>query len=233
MRRGNGFSRSRAKAITAKGFRSVDFQQNESAEIAEIVRELGKKQSVFERKGRFKKLTPFGLALALMNEMRKIKWTEVNRISVMPGKSGKARIIPVSPGKVTFEVTPPPNMRDAKFKCTIRYFEFKNGTRISPVERSMDQDKPCLEVDRGILKSLIPRVELRDVEAYFKDATLNLTLGTTVATLDFHEYPKGHPHQIKKTRGVFKVTAYNHAIEQMKLERLIEQYRRKHPDQFD
>jgi len=231
--RGNGFSRSRAKAITAKGFRVADLATDESAEIAEMVAGLKQSQGSFEGKGFSKKLSPFSLAASLVNVLRKIKRTEVNQISIMPGKSGSARIIPVSPGKVTFEVTPPPNMRDAKFDCTIRYFEFKNGTRIAPVEITLNQNRPYLEVDRGILKTLIPRVKLRDVEAYFDDVALNLTMGTTVATLDFHDYPQGHPHQIKKTRGVFKITAHNDAVEQMKLERLIEQYRRKHPDQFD
>jgi len=231
--RDNGFSRSRAKAITAKGFRATDICLDEIAEIADMVTSLKQRKSVYEQKAFLKKITPAVLALAFMRELRKIKRAEVNKISVMPGKSGRARIIPVSPGKVTFEVTPPSNMKDAKFDCTIRYFEFKNGTRIVPVEVTLNQNRPYVEVDRGILKSLIPKVKLRDVEAYFEDATLNLTLGTTVATLNFHGFPEGHPHQIKKTRGVFKVTAYNHAIEHMRIKRLIEQYRRKHPDQFD
>ncbi len=42
--RENGFSRSRAKAITAKGFKAVDLGDYETAEIAEMVRELKARQ---------------------------------------------------------------------------------------------------------------------------------------------------------------------------------------------
>lgn len=58
MLRDNGFSRSRAKAITAKGFKAVDLGTDESAEIAELVRELKARQLVLEEKGTRSKNVP-------------------------------------------------------------------------------------------------------------------------------------------------------------------------------
>jgi len=50
--RNNGFSRSRAKAITAKGFKAADFGADDSAEIAELVAELKARQGAFEGKSK-------------------------------------------------------------------------------------------------------------------------------------------------------------------------------------
>lgn len=47
--RDSGFSRNRAKAITAKGFKSADLSAGESAEIAAMVYELKARQEQFER----------------------------------------------------------------------------------------------------------------------------------------------------------------------------------------
>ncbi len=48
--RDNGFSRTRAKAITAKGFRAGDLQPDESAEIAEMITELKARRLSLEEK---------------------------------------------------------------------------------------------------------------------------------------------------------------------------------------
>lgn len=232
--RESGFSRSRAKAITAKGFGGSRSSRDHVEDIAELVQAVKYRQILMKKGlGGVKKLTPVALAGGLLDVLWRINREEVNQISVMPGGSGRARIVPVSPGKVTFEVIPPANMRDAKFKCDIRYYKIKDNKSIEPAEITLTHNKLSEEVDRGILKAALPSVRLRDVEDYFSDLALNLTKGTTVATLDFHEYPEGHPHQRERTRGVFKVKAINHAVEQMKLERAIEQYRRRNPDQFD
>jgi len=61
MLRDNGFSRSRAKAITAKGFKAIGFDADESAEIAEMVEALKGGQLQLEEKGfreRFQLLAP-------------------------------------------------------------------------------------------------------------------------------------------------------------------------------
>lgn len=50
MLRENGFSRSRAKTITAKGFKATDFAADETAEIAKIVTELKERRYVIEQK---------------------------------------------------------------------------------------------------------------------------------------------------------------------------------------
>ncbi|MBL4639381.1 MAG: HK97 family phage prohead protease, partial [Kordiimonadaceae bacterium] len=50
MLRENGFSRSRAKTITAKGFKATDFAADETAEIAEMVTELKERQVLLESK---------------------------------------------------------------------------------------------------------------------------------------------------------------------------------------
>jgi len=49
--RESGFSRTRAKAITAKGFKGADLTAGESAEIAALVYGLKRRQQVFEGKG--------------------------------------------------------------------------------------------------------------------------------------------------------------------------------------
>jgi len=55
MLRENGFSRSRAKAITAKGFKAADFGADQSAQIAEIVTGLKNRQlSIHQKQSRYK-----------------------------------------------------------------------------------------------------------------------------------------------------------------------------------
>lgn len=51
MLRENGFSRSRAKAITAKGFKAVELDADESSEIAELVSDLKLRKMALEEKG--------------------------------------------------------------------------------------------------------------------------------------------------------------------------------------
>jgi len=62
--RENGFSRSRAKTITAKGFKATDFAADESAEIAHVVAELKTRRDRLEEKRRSKKFFSRAEALA-------------------------------------------------------------------------------------------------------------------------------------------------------------------------
>lgn len=231
--REHGFSRTRAKAITAKGFGG--FEETDSAAIAELVTQLKERQRLLQRKGGFglDKFGPVGLALTFLGKIRRIAREEVNQISVQPGGSGTARIVSVSPGKVTFEITPPMNMPDAKFSCTIDYYKIVDNKRVEPDSITLTHNHLSEDVDRGILKAAVPSIRLQDIEAYFDDLALNAFKGTTKAKLKVEPFPPGHPHQLERPRGVFKIKAINWAVDQMKIERAIEQYRRRHPELFD
>jgi len=234
--RDNGFSRTRAKTIISKGFKGGDLDSISPQEIASLIAEVKRRQHKLERKNflsSLKKITPYYIALSALESIGKLVSEELNQVSVMPGQSASGRILPVSPGRVTFRVSPPTNMPDAQFKWSIRYYEFVNGKQVSPAVVTKDHTDTSITVDRGFMKGLVPNFKVQDVVDYYDDLLLNLFLGTTVATIKFMDFPDGHRHQIKKTKGVFKITVVNHVVEQMKVERMIEQYRRKHPELFD
>lgn len=194
--RNNGFSRRDAKMITAKGFKAADFSADESAEIAEIVRELKQRQqnlkpeetkNVLDSLGKF-----FGFASA------------INSVSLFPGEEhDDIAILPVAPGKVQFSVKAP---RGVKFECYVRYYKFVNGRAIRE-EVKLTHDRPARRVDRGIRKNLLPPTDLHEIYSYLSRLPRNVVIGSTRARLKHLPYDEEDPRRERRDRVKFILSA--------------------------
>jgi len=195
--RDNGFSRTRAKVITSKGFKGGDLETGESAEIAEMVVELNAKReallvtktrSVLDNIDKF-----FGYA------------TSINSVSLFPGESNDdIAILPVALGKVRFTVKAP---QGVNFECKIRYYKFTNRGRAIRDEITLNHNKPSRSVDRGIQRSPLPPTELHEIYAYLRKLPRNLILGSTRAMLKHLPYDEGDPRRGERSRVKFILSA--------------------------
>jgi len=148
MLRGNGFSRSRAKAITAKGFRSADLGSDESAEIAEMVAELKSSQSKLASKRLHdREMKSWGSALrwigrALADVALGVTGAYVHDFLKDLEKTGRQRVTPqpmtLTPGErahfairprldkkqMTYMVDALTDIKHLHFTCKINYVEW-------------------------------------------------------------------------------------------------------------
>lgn len=228
-----GFSHARAKSIAMGGWES-DFRaerkecvpsmkcpdasllgSDPSAEtqITALVSELKQRRRRLQQKGLWQDVQKF---LGMLPD-----WT--NRVELFPGeKVDDISITPVSPGEVTFSVTPPRSMPDAKFECRVYYYRFEKD-RLVRKELKLTDQRPSQKVDRGIQRSLWPGGRLPDAKEYFRRLFRNLTSGSTVASLKFYEFPDDHLKHNHRERGQFLIRARNHAVERFNRRRFLQQ----------
>jgi len=194
----------------------------ESAEIAALVYDLKRRQQAFEGKG------IKGILDQLAKLFRAVPlW--VNEVNLFPGDTVKdIRIVPVSYGKVVFSVIPPSDMPNARFKCTFHYTKFDNN-RFDLGRAFLNEGKLKEEVDRGILKSIIPDISQQDLAKYLQNIVRNWTTGPVHAELTFLKYDEKSPLAALNTRrGRFRLQARSKAVSDFKLREL----RRRYPDRY-
>jgi len=223
--REQGFSRNRAKAITAKGFRNTSIHDLVDQETELVSMLMEKKRLLLDYVA-----NNGGLELEQKNILDKITrflgitrpWA--NHVELFPGETIKDIVIlPVSPGKVTFSVTPPSSARDARFTCTIKTFKFV-GDEIRRHRETLTQNRLTARVDRGIRRSLFPKVSERDLLNYLERLGRNLFNGTTTAEFTFKDYGPNNPKNESGERARFLIRAKNQAVsDSTRIRRLREQ----------
>lgn len=171
----NGFSRSRAKAITAKGFKAVDLGHDESAEIAGMVQELEKRKTALEGKG-----AVFDLFLNLVQTAR----TPINRVGLVPGEKATLKIAPVKLGRVSFAIEAP---NFISFTCQISYYDFnykRPKRQTETLFSHQDGERLSFSVNRGAPPKFNP-LKPNDWKEQFPK---KLVLDSTEATIIYHKF---------------------------------------------
>lgn len=184
--RENGFSRSRAKAITAKGFKGDNFDGD--TDVVTLVSVLKNRQQRLEQKRSLDNiLSLFETAV-----------TPVNRVSVFPGKEKNFKIAPVKLGRVTFEIDAP---SWARFTCFINFYEFRRSGALQRQIKVTDQVR-SVTIDRGRPPSFNP-LKLRD---WFEQFPGQLVLDSTDATLVHHEHEDESIASLPQNAGRFAIS---------------------------
>ncbi len=193
MLRDAGFSRTRAKVITAKGFKGGSIDHSEMREIADLLRQ--KRQLLEMKRG-----IPGVDAILSMFETAR---TPINTVSVHPGDTKKLRVVPVKTGRVTFSIQAPDW---AHFKCTIHYIDFTRGTPLrDKVVLYSDGTSRLLRetVDRGKPPAFNPL----SLEDWHRQFPRQLVLDSTRATLEHFEHPEEAIRNLPQRPGRFVLKA--------------------------
>ncbi|MBL4836685.1 MAG: HK97 family phage prohead protease [Kordiimonadaceae bacterium] len=185
MLRENGFSRSRAKTITAKGFKATDFAADETAEIAQIVAELKGKQERLDYKNLGS--AAFDLFVNLVEAAR----TPINRVRLMPGQSKVFKVVPVKLGNVTFSIEAPSYLN---FTCDIKYYDFNSRRprrKTETLYANEHDTKTSVTVNRG----RPPKFNPLKPDDWRKQFPEQLVLDSTEAKIT---YQKSHDKDLEK-----------------------------------
>ena len=175
MLRDKGFSRSRAKAITAKGFRAADIEADESAEIAEMVETLQHGQLALKAK---LPLNRFFERLVGTTNIRS------QSIRLFPGKSGTVRVLGVKLGEVTFKVMAP---SFADWECDVEYYNFSSGRPVRKQETlylRKGASRESFTVNRG----KPPRFNPLKIDDWRKQFPEQLVLDSTKVTFRYLKF---------------------------------------------
>ncbi|WP_417451297.1 HK97 family phage prohead protease [Kordiimonas sp.] len=202
--RDNGFSRTRARAIIAKGFGS----EPDAHEIAALVAEVKRRQMLLDG-------TKAGKPdLGAMLRGLDVASTTVNSARLLPGKSAKrVPLVPVSPGQVKFLVQAP---TFARFRCEIYYSSYLQiGERATKRQervvlyRDGNSDHTEHLVNRGVLSGDVVRnLTLENLKDFLKHFPKNILFGETYFDLEYLPHAEGSILRDLPDREVmFKVKA--------------------------
>jgi len=192
MLRANGFSRSRAKAITAKGFKTADFEADESVEIAEMVAELKQRQIRFEEKS-----SALAFFERLLGSTRVIM-----SLRLFPGKSKTIRLPKVKLGRVTFKVDAPDF---ADWECAIEYYNFSSGRPVREQETlyvRKGNARDSVTVNRGKPPKFNP-LSASDWKKQFPE---QLVLDSTKATFTYLKFDEPALDDLRQRASTFSLS---------------------------
>jgi HK97 family phage prohead protease len=169
--RDNGFSRTRAKAITAKGFKASG-DELADIEIEAMVRALN------DRELKLKTDLPLNRFFERLMGATRIRPTMVR---LFPGQSKTVKIMGIKLGKVTFSVNAP---SFADWECDIAYYDFSSGRPVRLQEAlylRKGESRPKVTVNRG----KIPKFNVWSLSDWKKQFPEQLVLDSTLATFRY------------------------------------------------
>lgn len=193
MLRSAGFSRSRAKAITSKGF-AAGKKNVIGHEVAQLVADVRGRQHAIEGKRETS-------GMAAIMRLFEFARTPINRVSVFPGDTKTLLIAPVRLGRVTFTIDPPDW---TYFKCVIKYYDFNSGRPLRGEEtlyRNRETERLSVTVDRGRPPTFNP-LSLADWKRQFPE---QLVLDSTRAVLTHYKHPEAAIRDLPQPRGHFTI----------------------------
>lgn len=186
--RDNGFSRSQAKAIAAKGFKSVDFSSDESAEIADMVAALKQKQMMLEGKG--------SSAFDYFLNMVQVARTPINRIRLTVGQTKEILVAPVKLGRVTFKIDAPSYL---DFTCTISYYDFSSG-KPKREKETLYAHSVSTKLSGTVNRGRPPKFNPLKPDDWKRQFPEQLVLNSTKATITYHNFWKSEITDAAKGR---------------------------------
>lgn len=201
--RDKGFSRARAKAITAKGFG----EPNTGEAVAVLIEQLKASQERLMTKRRDIDVDK------LLRALDRVTQT-VNRVRLLPGQSkSRVPLLPVPLGRVRFEIDAPDY---AHFECRINYTLYqghgenaqKNWGDATLFRRAGREKLQTMTIDRGLLSNAVFRnLTKDDLRDFLKRFPENILFGETTFSLEHNRHPDEAIADLPQRAAMFTVRA--------------------------